>query len=84
MQGLTSPAPVVSGPTLSCQLKINAWPCVRYLNKGGYCYNGDCQVFPVIYGEFGSELLDPRDVQARPPSLDTCLCALLRLCRCLV
>ncbi len=26
---------------------------------------GDCQVFPVIYGEFGTGAQDPRDVQVR-------------------
>ncbi len=36
-----------------------------YLNKKGYCHNGDCQVFPVMWGEFGSALTDPRDVQVR-------------------
>ncbi len=36
-----------------------------YLNKEGYCHNGDCQVFPVMWGEFGSALTDPRDVQVR-------------------
>ena len=34
-----------------------------YLNKEGYCHNGDCQVFPVMWGEFGSALTDSRDVQ---------------------
>jgi hypothetical protein len=34
-----------------------------YLNKKGYCYNGDCQVFPVMYGEMGSHFTDQRDIQ---------------------
>jgi hypothetical protein len=36
-----------------------------YLNKEGYCHNGDCQVFPVMWGEFGSSLTDPRDIVVR-------------------
>ena len=40
---------------------------IAYLNKQGYCYQGDCQVFPVMWGEFGSRLQDPKDLQVRAP-----------------
>mmetsp|Transcript_3804 Transcript_3804/g.10936 ORF Transcript_3804/g.10936 Transcript_3804/m.10936 type:complete len:758 (-) Transcript_3804:1267-3540(-) len=32
-----------------------------YLNKKGYCYNGNCQRFPVVIGEMGSRLRDCRN-----------------------
>lgn len=32
-----------------------------YLNRAGYCYNGSCQRFPIVIGEFGSRMRDCRN-----------------------
>ena len=41
-----------------------------YLNKQGYCAQstGQCHQFPVVLGEFGSRLEDPRDVAQASPA----------------
>lgn len=35
---------------------------VGYLNKQGYCMGTNCHVFPILVGETGSDLQDPRDL----------------------
>lgn len=34
-----------------------------YLQTRGFCYNGDCRVFPVVVGETGSFMTDATDNQ---------------------
>ena len=55
-----------------------------YLNKQGYCAHstGQCHQFPVVFGEFGSRLEDPRDVaQASSACSSSWLVACSRDCR---
>ena len=36
---------------------------VGYLNGKGYCSGSNCHQFPIVVGETGSALTDPRDTQ---------------------
>jgi hypothetical protein len=48
-----------SGPELFDKLTTSS----GYLNKQGYCIGSQCKTFPIIVGETGSDLQDPRDLQ---------------------
>lgn len=48
-----------SGPELYNKLSTSA----GYLSKKGYCVGSNCHQFPIIVGETGSDLKDPRDLQ---------------------
>jgi endoglucanase len=34
-----------------------------YLNRQGYCHNGNCRTYPIVIGEFGSSLIPDIDRQ---------------------
>lgn len=48
-----------SGPALYEKLSTSG----GYLSKKGYCMGSNCHVFPIIVGETGSNLKDPRDLE---------------------
>ena len=55
------------GPDLNSRLSL----AHSYLNKApGFCTGpgnaGTCRTFPVVLGEFGTQLLDPRDLLMEP------------------
>jgi hypothetical protein len=46
-----------------CFWRTNTWSVCVW--QPGYCSGTDCQVFPIVYGEFGSMLTAAGDLAVR-------------------